>query len=152
MYRWMCDPEVSGNIGLRTVPTAEKTVAWVERATNDRTVSAWAILAGGDHVGNVILDRIDHARRSARLSIYVGDRRGEGVGTRAMRLMLDEAFGPLGLNRVWLTVYAGNGPALALYSAMGFRVERVVEEASLAGGGPVQVIYMGLHGSPAITI
>ena len=26
MYRWMCDPEVSDNIGLRSAPSIEKTM------------------------------------------------------------------------------------------------------------------------------
>jgi RimJ/RimL family protein N-acetyltransferase len=142
MFRWMCDPVISGNIGLRSVPTAERTVAWIERAASDETISAWAILADGEHVGNVILDRIDRDLGTTRVSIYIGGRRGRGVGTQAMRLILEKAFGRLALRKVWLTVFARNQQALALYSGLGFRIDRIVEEDVLFEGERGPVVYM----------
>src|SRR6266540_1934075 len=85
MFAWMCDPAVRENIGLRSDPSLERTIAWVENALCDDSIRAMAVLLAGRHVGNVVLDRIDRYLSTARFSIYIGEpaARGNGVGTSA---------------------------------------------------------------------
>lgn len=146
MLRWMRDPEISRNIGLRTEPTIEKTRAWIERALSDEAYCPFAILHGGAHVGNVILDRMDRYLATARLSIYVGEpaSRKAGVGYSAVCLAVEEAFGRLDLRKVWLTVHALNAGAVRLYGRVGFSVEGVLREEFLLDGRRLDVLYMGL--------
>lgn len=146
MYRWMCDPIVSQNIGLRSEPSLEKTRAWVERATTDDTIEARAILLDGVHVGNVVLDRIDRHVSRARLSIYIGEAvaRGRGVGRSAVTLASELAFDALDLEKVWLTVHAKNVTAIAAYEAAGFVVEGVHRGEFLLTGVRCDEIYMGI--------
>src|SRR6266853_1250309 len=94
MLRWMCDPLVAANVGVRASPSIEKTRQWIERAAADASMLPRAILLKGAHVGNVVLDRIDEYLRSARLSVYLGEppARGRGVASRAINLVLAEAF------------------------------------------------------------
>jgi len=145
MYRWMCDPVVAKNVGLRSEPSLEKSRAFVERAASDSSVEARAILLGGVHVGNVVLDQIDLHAQKARLSIYVGEGsvRGRGVGKRALAEALALAFEELGLNKVWLTVHARNAGAIAAYVAAGFQVEGVHREEFVLDGARVDELYMG---------
>jgi len=84
MFAWVSDPEVGGNIGLRTTPTIKKTLEWITNAQGDASIAPRAICAVNKHVGNVILDRIDRYLATARLSIYIGDAgaRGKGAGAR----------------------------------------------------------------------
>jgi RimJ/RimL family protein N-acetyltransferase len=146
MYRWMCDPVVRKNVGLRSEPTLGKTLAWLEKAASDNTISARAILHDGVHVGNVVLDSIDRHVSKARLSIYLGEpaARGQGIGKRAVTLALDLAFGPLGLNKVWLTVYAKNAAAIGAYEAVGFVVEGTHREEFVLDGARFDELYMGI--------
>jgi RimJ/RimL family protein N-acetyltransferase len=146
MHRWMCDPVVSTNVGLRSEPSLEKTLAWLERAASDDTTAARAIVLDGVHVGNVVLDQIDRYVSKGRLSIYVGEpaARGQGVGRLALSLVLDLAFGPLGLHKVWLTVHAQNLGAIAAYTAVGFAIEGTHRDEFLLDGARLDEIYMGI--------
>ena len=69
-----------------------------------------------DHIPN-----IDHRHGTATFGIMLGERRGQGLGTEATRLMLDWAFTVLGLHNVDLLVFAWNRPAIRCYEKAGFR-------------------------------
>jgi RimJ/RimL family protein N-acetyltransferase len=146
MYAWMCDPVVSGNLGLRGEPSLEKTEEWVANASRDESIRPYAVLAGGQHVGNIVLDRIDRLVSTARLSVYVGEpaARGVGIGRTAIYLALLEAFGQLDLHKVWLTVHSRNQRAIRTYSGLGFAREGVLREEFCLDGQRVPLHYMGL--------
>ncbi len=147
MSRWMLDPVVAQGIGLRDPePSLEKTLAWVERIQSDPSVRALAIHKGGEHVGNVILDRLDGYLRSARLSIYVGEptARGVGVGRTGLALAAKFAFEELHLHKIWLTVHAENVAAIASYLHVGFALEGILRDEFLVEGRRVAAIQMGL--------
>jgi RimJ/RimL family protein N-acetyltransferase len=146
MYAWMCDPDVSRNIGLRTTPSPERTRVWIARAAEDAAVNAFAIHVAQRHVGNVVLDELDRHLGTARLSIYVGehDARAGGVGQTALVLALRRAFGPLGLHKVWLTVHARHAGARRLYERVGFVVEGVLRGEFLLDGERIDALRMGI--------
>jgi [ribosomal protein S5]-alanine N-acetyltransferase len=146
MFRWMTDPAVSENLGLRSAPSMEKTQSWLRHAIEDPNMRGYAIWAGGHHVGNLIFDRIDSYLASARLSIYVGEpgARGKGVGLTAVRLGLAEAFGSLSLHKVWLTVHIHNLPAIRAYLRAGFVMEGILRDEFRLNGRLVAAFYMGI--------
>jgi RimJ/RimL family protein N-acetyltransferase len=124
MFRWMSDPNVADNLGLRRKPSLKRTRDWIEKMNRSQD-SAFAIEWEKTHVGNVVLDQTDDIVRSARLSVYIGDCnvRGRGIGTAAIQKVLEMAFDRMNLNRVWLLVHELNLPALQLYKRLGFREE-----------------------------
>jgi RimJ/RimL family protein N-acetyltransferase len=147
MAAWMTDPEIAANVGLRREPSLARTEAWISAAAADPTsVRPFAILAGGVHVGNVVLDRFDAYLGTARLSIYVGDpaARGAGIGRTAVFRALEEAFGPLRLHKVWLTVHAQNHAAIRTYAALGFSTEGVLRDEFRRGDERLDALYMGI--------
>jgi RimJ/RimL family protein N-acetyltransferase len=146
MLRWMQDPVVRKNIGLRSEPTLRKTREWIARALRDTSVAAFAIVLDGRHVGNVILDRRDDYLSSMRLSVYVGepDARSAGVGSTAIHQALCHAFRNQALHKVWLTVHARNDQALKAYERLGFVIEGVLRDEFLLDGERVPALYMGL--------
>jgi RimJ/RimL family protein N-acetyltransferase len=146
MFRWMCDPAVSDNVGLRSTPSLARTEQWIDQALADESTVPLAIELAGTHVGNVVLDRIDRHLSSARLSIYVGESsvRGKHVGRRAVSLAVGHAFDELGLNKVWLTVHAHNAPAIAAYTAAGFSVEGVLRDEFVLHGRRCAAFYMSV--------
>jgi diamine N-acetyltransferase len=127
---WVSEPRLARDLGLRGAASPEATEAWFERVQADGGSRPFAILLDEAHVGNVVLDQVDPRVGSARLHIYVGapESRGRGVGRRALVLVLEHAFEALDLNKVWLTAHAANAPALALYQAVGFRIEGELRE------------------------
>jgi RimJ/RimL family protein N-acetyltransferase len=136
MYRWMCDPVVRDNVGVRSEPSLAHTCRWIEQATQDPSVAPFAIELGGVHVGNVVLDRIDNYLGTCRLSIYVGESsaRGKGTGRAAVERAVQHAFEALSLNKVWLTVHVHNAPAIAAYVAAGFAVEGILRDEFVLRG------------------
>ena len=147
MLAWMGDPEVAGNIGLRTHPNLDTTNEWIVRASNSDDIRAYAVLFSGSHVGNVVLYRIDRYLATTRLSVYLGPSsvRGRGIGGAAIRLALTEAFGPLALNKVWLTVHVRNTRAIRAYLNAGFTMEGILRDEFRLAGQFVDVFYMGMR-------
>ena len=70
MFRWMSDPEVSANLGLRSEPSLEKTQSWLSKALESREILGFAIMSDGSHVGNLVFDRLDEYLSSARISFW----------------------------------------------------------------------------------
>jgi RimJ/RimL family protein N-acetyltransferase len=142
LLRWMLDPGVAENVGLRSTPTLARTLDWMGKAS----VDARAIFHEGQHIGNVVLDRLDTHLQTARISIYLGEpsARGKGLAAEAMRLALARGFAQHGLHRIWLTVHERNAPALALYARVGFIREGVMRGDFLLRGERVNAILMSI--------
>lgn len=157
MFRWVCDPTISRNIGLTKEPSLEKTRQWIAATREDPRVQPFAIQMADRHVGNVVLDQIEQGLSTARLSIYIGesDVRASGVGTTAVYRVLERAFNTLLLHKVWLTVHPDNFPAINVYSRLGFQLEGIHRDEFLRDGRRVSALYMGLlkpefHALPVI--
>jgi len=146
MYRWMCDPVVSENLGLRSEPSLERTVQWIDSARNDSSMRPFAILLDGHHAGNVVLDNMNHYLGTGRLSVYVGEKatRGSGVGITGMYLAIRQAFNELELHKIWLTVHARNFQAINIYNKLGFSLEGILRDEFLLKDERLAALYMGL--------
>jgi RimJ/RimL family protein N-acetyltransferase len=82
-------------------------------------------------LGEAVLRNVDRHNRCAGYRISLGgpSHFGRGLGTRATRLVLDFAFGPLGLHRIELEVYEFNARARHVYEKLGFVVEGLRRDA-----------------------
>lgn len=82
-------------------------------------------LGNDEPIGSVGLRDIDRTNGSAEVAIFIMDRAqwGKGLGTDAMRAMLDFAFGEMRLERIWLRVFDYNPRAVRSYEKAGFRDE-----------------------------
>jgi len=146
MLAWMHDPEVAENLGLRSEPSLDRTLAWLAHAEGDPSIVALAIECEARHVGNVIIDRIDTYLGTGRLSIYIGEAtaRGMKIGQRCLKQVAEHAFETLGLHKLWLTVHAHNARAIAAYTAAGFAVEGVLRDEFMLRGKRCNALLMGL--------
>jgi diamine N-acetyltransferase len=123
--RWGNDPEVARGLGNVRVNTEESLWSgFYERvfAGDERQVH-FTIYDQEDlaPVGRSALIGIDHRRGIATFGIWLGERRGRGLGTDATRLVLEWGFTVLGLYNIDLTVLAWNTPAIRAYAKAGFR-------------------------------
>ena len=77
---------------------------------------------GGIPVGEIALKRIDSTARCATAEIHLRADvwKGRGVGTKAMRLLLDHAFGTLGLRTVFADALLKNARSLRMIRSLGF--------------------------------
>jgi [ribosomal protein S5]-alanine N-acetyltransferase len=105
----------------------------------------WAVEHAGHCVGGAGLRvNADQHRAVYSVGLFVADLRGRGLGRQITTLVVDWAFGVLGVHRVELEVLAGNTRAIRCYLACGFRREGVRREAELYPDGWRDFISMGV--------
>jgi RimJ/RimL family protein N-acetyltransferase len=82
-------------------------------------------------IGSCAFSQLDGENGSAMYHITIGEKDawGHGYGTEATQLMLDHAFGSLGLHRIALTVFEFNERAIRAYRRCGFVVEGRARES-----------------------
>ena len=84
----------------------------------------------------------NHAHGRASFAIAIGERRGQGLGTEATRLVLDFAFHVLHLRNVMLETLDWNAAALTAYEHAGFRRIGVRRGATLSLGRRTDLVLM----------
>ena len=94
--------------------------SWVAFHTKNRF--SWFLDVDGMLSGVIFLHSYSRNDRHATLAMGLlrADDLGQGYGTRALRLFLGHAFGPLDLHRLSLRVLAYNTRAIAVYKNAGF--------------------------------
>jgi RimJ/RimL family protein N-acetyltransferase len=153
LFTWINDRElVVRSAPFNPVARADHD-AWFAavRAREDTRIFAIRRIDGDQLIGSCQLHSIEPGR-SAELQIRIGVRsqQGKGYGREAVDLLLREAFGPLGLRRVTLHVFASNAPARAVYAKAGFRELPVPPETVEIDGRPERVLRMAAGGLVAI--
>ena len=106
-----------------------------------------AVVDENDEIlGLVSLTSIDSVNRSGQLHIMIGssENRGKGLGTFAVRTMVEHAFYNLNLRRIELSVLINNLPARKLYEKIGFVKEGVKRQSAYKNGDYQDQIIMGL--------
>jgi diamine N-acetyltransferase len=147
--RWMNDPAVRDGLNQMGVATAQSQEKWVEEnleqgAKSEPEAVEFTVYDRTDSapVGTAGLLGILHAHGNAEFAIYLGERRGRGLGTEATRLVLDFAFHVLHLRNVLLETLAWNAAGLAAYERAGFRRVGVRRGARISRGRPTDVVLM----------
>jgi RimJ/RimL family protein N-acetyltransferase len=147
LFRWFNDPQAARlDYAWRPVDGISHQ-KWITSIGTDPTQIWFAIRRAGHAaiIGFVILRNISPVHRSAELGVRVGEEgdRGRGVGKDATRQVLRFCWRALNLNRVQVSVLAGNERALRLYTALGFRREGTLRQAQFIDGAWKNVILMG---------
>jgi diamine N-acetyltransferase len=146
---WFNDPEVRRGLAHRGIVNEDAELKWYEEMTEAGRAPRPAAVAFAVHdvedgalTGICALERIDHNFSRAELGIFLGRRRGSGIGADATRLALDWAFTVLGLHNVMLETFDFNDQARRAYERAGFRVIGRRRDAVRAMGGRFDSILM----------
>lgn len=132
--RWYRDAEVARLARYQDGPMA---IDEIDRFFQTRAVGPES-MAMAIHVretdrliGTCAFSQLDGDNGSTIYHVTVGetDAWGHGYGTEATRLMVDHAFGTLGLHRVALSVFEFNERAVRSYASCGFVTEGRAREA-----------------------
>ena len=132
--RWYADPEVSRLARYQDGPMRSDEIDrfFQLRALGHESLTmAIHECSTGRLIGSCAFSQVDGENGSAMFHITIGEKDvwGRGYGTEATRLMLEHAFGTLGLHRVALTVFEFNERAIRAYRTNGFVVEGRAREA-----------------------
>jgi RimJ/RimL family protein N-acetyltransferase len=137
--RWYVDPEIAHLARYQESPMRPEEI---ERFFATRVVGPEA-MAMAIHeksterlIGTCAFSQLDGDNGSALFHITIGEKDawGHGYGTEATQLMLDHAFGTLGLHRIALYVFEFNERAIRAYRRCGFVVEGRSRESIFRGG------------------
>jgi RimJ/RimL family protein N-acetyltransferase len=125
VLRWRADPAVARQMFSERAPTREEHEAWLAALAQspERMEFVIALRAGGRAVGTIGLSRIQPPGGSAEYGILLGeaDARGRGIAREASELLLAYGFDELGLDELFLNLFADNTAARRLYERLGFR-------------------------------
>ena len=125
--RWYADPEIARLARYQQTPMRPEEI---ERFFAARVVGTEALAMavherGTDRlIGSCAFSQLDGDNGSALFHITIGesDTWGRGYGTEATSLMIDHAFGTLGLHRISLYVFEFNVRAIRAYQRCGFLI------------------------------
>ena len=147
--RWMNQLEVRRGLDYRGVASRQSQETWVEdnlkrSAEGEPQGVEFTIYDRSDStpVGTAGLLKINYANGTAEFGIAIGERRGQGLGTEATRLVLDYAFYVLHLRNVMLKTLGWNRAGLKAYERAGFRRIGVRRRAVVSRGRPTDVVLM----------
>lgn len=139
--RWLpwCHPGYS-------LVDAETWVAHCTAAWEDRSEFAFGVFdcGSGELLGGVGLNQVDHARASANLGYWVGERhRGRGVATRAAALAAAMGFEELGLARIEIVALSQNFASQRVAEKIGaIREGETLDRLVLHGRAAPAVVYV----------
>jgi RimJ/RimL family protein N-acetyltransferase len=147
--RWWNQLEVRRGLDFLGVASEESKLKWVEETLErsgkrEPEVAEFTVYDRGDSapVGTAGLFSINHAHGRGEFGISMGERRGEGLGTEAARLVLDFGFNVLGLHNVFLEALESNVAGLTAYERAGFRRIGVRRGAAMNQGRRTNVVMM----------
>jgi RimJ/RimL family protein N-acetyltransferase len=132
--RWYSDPEVARLARYQDGPMRSDEI---DRFFQLRALGQESLTMAiherdtGRLIGSCAFSQVDGENGSAMYHITIGEKDtwGHGYGTEATQLMLDHAFGTLGLHRIALTVFEFNERAIRAYRSCGFIVEGLARES-----------------------
>ena len=147
--RWLNQLEVRRGLDQMSIATPQSQEKWVEEtieksAQREPEAVEFTVYDRADAtpVGTAGLFHIVHAHGTAAFGIAIGERRGQGLGTEATRLVLDFAFHVLQLRNVLLEALEWNVAGLTAYERAGFRRVGVRRGARMSRGRPTDLVIM----------
>ena len=148
-YKWFADPEIKRYLSSAAiVNTLEKSKAFIASANSSSAEALFGIFAKPEnvHIGNVSLGGIDLINRNASIGIAIGEKDylGRGIGRETVKLILKYAFYTVGLNMVFLNVFADNARAIASYERCGFKRRGELPQCFFRDGGFISCVIMSI--------
>lgn len=144
---WMNDPAITDYIGRsHSIVTLEGEKEYLESSSkkSDSMVFAIVDLETNELIGDISLNKIDHIRRTATLGIFVAVNRSQGIGTEAIKLILDYGFNYLNLNNIDLQVLDVNARAIRCYEKAGFKKYGTRRKAVFLNGKYHDMVFMDI--------
>jgi putative acetyltransferase len=151
--RLMSDPRAFAGLLQMPYPTAEQWHKRLEANASDSDSLHLVALHDGKVIGCAGLQAMGPSprrRHVAGLGMAVAaEWQSRGVGTELLRRLLEWADNWIGYQRIELTVYTDNEPALRLYRRFGFEIEGRLRAFALRDGSYVDALAMArLHPRP----
>jgi RimJ/RimL family protein N-acetyltransferase len=108
---------------------------WFDKRMKDENFLVMIIAPQGKFLGHVDLKRINQQHKHAEIAIAMNQQpRGKGIGTRALKEMVQIGFDALNLNKIYTYTRSDNIPAIKAYEKAGFQKEATLRKERLIAG------------------
>jgi len=153
ILRWRNSPDVKKNLYTQKELTEEEHIWWFNHKVATGECAQFIIEISENNrskanvsIGTVFIKNIDRQNNKGEFGIFIGEResRGKGYALQATKKILKHAFENLKLNRVYLTVFYDNVPAIKVYEKAGFEKEGLLKQDYLRYDGYCDVLCMGI--------
>jgi UDP-4-amino-4,6-dideoxy-N-acetyl-beta-L-altrosamine N-acetyltransferase len=146
LLAWRNAPEVAAFMYGDHLITQAEHDRWFAAIAGDGRRAYWLIEVDGVRAGLANLYDIDRANRRCAWAYYLADPsvRGKGVGSYVEYWVIEQVFGPLGLDKLWCEVLASNEAVWRLHGKFGFVQEARLRRHVVKAGQPQDVLGLGL--------
>jgi RimJ/RimL family protein N-acetyltransferase len=148
---WINDPEIRKLVLSRFAKSVKDEREWLATMSAKETpprniVFGVELKRDRKLIGSIGLHTIDWVQRRAMtgILIYPTAFRGKGYGTEAKNLMLDYAFGELGMLSLWALAIEGNEASIRGLEKQGYKRSGVFRKSTLVQGVWVDSIYFDI--------
>jgi UDP-4-amino-4,6-dideoxy-N-acetyl-beta-L-altrosamine N-acetyltransferase len=146
LLAWRNSPEVAAYMYSDHVISPEEHARWFAGAARDDRRDYRVIEIDQTPAGLANFYDIDRAQGRAAWAYYLAEpaARGRGAGGYVEFLMIERAFGELGLRKLWCEVLASNETVWRLHQKFGFHIEATLRAHVVKGAVAQDVIGLGL--------
>lgn len=138
-------PEVRQYMYTHHEISVDEHAAWVASLQGNAGQRAWVVRYDDRIEGLVSLGAIRPQQKSAEWAFYLSPAmQGQGVGGVVEFLLLDEAFGRAGLEKLNCEVLATNPKVVAMHQKFGFAVEGTRRANVIKDGVRTDVVLLGI--------
>ena len=137
-YKWDADIELNILSGWTPRRSKVRAQQFYEQHILEppKNLEIFSILVERRLIGYLQLALIDREEKRADVGIVIGERQmwGRGIGSTALRILLDYAFTVVGLEKVSAGVYGFNTRSLRLMEHVGFQKEGMLRQHEIHNG------------------
>ena len=127
---WVNDPDVTFYFAQlsKTISRAEET-AYLSQLIQSKSDIVYSIFEGEVYLGQIGISKIFWPARNGRIGITLARHAwGRGVASRAINLLLEEAFYTHKLHKLWVIIRSDNPKGIHMWTRQGFRCEGVLRD------------------------
>jgi len=104
------------------------------------------IVYKGEKIGQVNYNEIDKKNKKVELDIIIGSQKrlGKGLGTDALKILIEHLFNSFDINKIVISARANNPRAIKAYQKVGFKKEGLLREEDYFKDKFIDCIRFGL--------
>lgn len=148
VVRWRNDDKVVRNFIYRKPISKEEHLNWMEQKVATGMVVQFIICdkLTDKPLGVVYIQNIEEEHSKAEEGIFLGEEEafGRGIGTEAAKLMIQYAFGELGLHKLSARVLAYNEASCKMHESAGYQREACFRQELFLDGKYEDLIFYGI--------
>lgn len=146
---WFNDPEVCRyNSHGKILYSPQMARDYITNTLNNSMINVFAICLkeNDSHIGNITLQQISSANRSAEFAILIGEPAvyGSGIGFEASNLLMHYGFTTLNLHRIHCGTHAENIGMQRLALKLGMSQEGLRRDAIFKNGQFADIVEYGI--------